>query len=115
MAAIQSKMIDWPEYNAKQALRESTHVWSKTDPKIVENFIDSYEKITKLWEQMERQFLVDSAYMLSSNGTFVRKKVPPDTENAENSRYMEEVKSTNRKLLTAYRAFIDNEGIKEST
>ena len=40
LAAIQSKMTDWPEYNAKQALRESSHVWSKTDPKIVEDFIN---------------------------------------------------------------------------
>ena len=40
MAVIQSKTPDWPEYNAKQALRESPHVQIKTDSKIVEDFID---------------------------------------------------------------------------
>jgi len=90
-------------------------VRSKTDPQIVEGFIDSYERITKLWEQMDSQFLVDRAYMLSSNGMFVRKRVPPDTRNAENSRYMEDVKTTYNKLLTSYTAFIEDEGIKELT
>ena len=60
-------MTNWPEYSAKLALRDSPQVRSKTNCKIVEDFIDSYERITKLWEQMERQFLVDSAYMLSSS------------------------------------------------
>ena len=53
MAAMQSKMADWPEYSAKLALRDSPLVRSKTNPKIVEDFIDSYERITKLWEQMD--------------------------------------------------------------
>ena len=49
MAVIQSKTPDWPEYNAKQALRESLHLRSKTDSKIVEDLINSYEKNTIQW------------------------------------------------------------------
>ena len=64
MASIQSKMAHWQEYSAKLALRDSPQVRSKTNPQIVENFIESYEKITELWEQMDSQYLVDSAYML---------------------------------------------------
>ena len=88
---------------------------SKTDPKIVEDFIDCYEKSTKLWKQMESQFLVDSAYMLPSSGAFIRKKVPPDTENTENNQYMDEVKTQYRQLPSTSKVFIEDEGIRELT
>ena len=64
---------------------------------------------------MESQFLVESAYMLPSNGAFIKKKVPPDTENTENNQYMEEVKTQYGKLHSAYAVFVDDEGIRELT
>ena len=115
MDVIQNKMTDWPECRAKLALRNSSHVRSKTDSKIVEDFIDCYEKSTKLWKQMESQFLVESAYMLPSNGAFIKKKVPPDTENTENNQYMEEVGTQYKKFHSAYIVFVENEGIRELT
>ena len=39
---------------------------------------------------MTNQFLIDSAYIVPlADGTFARKKVPPDTRNKENNEYIE--------------------------
>ena len=106
MVSIQSKMAAWPEYSAKLALRESPWVRSKTDPNIVKSFIDSYEGIAKLWEEMSNQFLIDSAYIVPhADGTLASKKVPLDTRNKENNEYIEAARVKYNRLHAAYEAF----------